>query len=44
VGVMREKDGRKLFIKGETPEQAAEHGQVYYHNTRPTLERIRPKR
>jgi hypothetical protein len=39
----RERDLRVLYIKGATPEQAAQEVQVTYWNTR-TFERMRPKR
>jgi hypothetical protein len=38
----RERDLRHLYIRGATPEQAAEHVQTSYWNTR-SFERLRPK-
>jgi hypothetical protein len=43
-GVMRERDWRRLYMRGVTPEDAAGRAQVAYYNTRPAFERIRPKR
>jgi hypothetical protein len=43
-GVARERDLRKLYIGGATPEQAAEQVQVIYWNTRPAFERMREKK
>jgi hypothetical protein len=41
----RERDWRRLFIKGATPEKAVDRAQVHYWNTtRPPFERTRPKR
>jgi hypothetical protein len=40
-GVARERDLRKMYIGGATPEQAAEQMQVLYWNTRPAFERMR---
>ena len=31
-GAVRERDWRNLFIRGETPEQAAEYAQRFHHN------------
>jgi hypothetical protein len=44
TGIMRERDWRQCFIRGETPEEAAEWARVLYHNSRPFIERMRPKR
>jgi hypothetical protein len=41
AGFMREKEWRKLFIKGSTPEEAVRHAGTFYHNSRPFLERTR---
>jgi hypothetical protein len=38
---MREKEWRKLFIRGSTPEAAVRHAGTFYHNARPFLERTR---
>jgi hypothetical protein len=38
----RERDLRHLYIRGAAPEQAAEHVQTTYWNTR-SFERLRPK-
>jgi hypothetical protein len=43
-GVMRERDWRRLYMRGFTPEDAAGRAQVAYYNTRPAFERMRPKR
>jgi hypothetical protein len=43
AGVMREKEWCKLFIQSATPEDAARHAEVFYHNTRPALERTRKR-
>jgi hypothetical protein len=40
---MREKEWRKLFIQGSTPEEAVRHAGTFYHNSRPFLERTRSK-
>jgi hypothetical protein len=34
----------KLFIQGATPEDAARHAEVFYYNTHPAFEWMRPKR
>jgi hypothetical protein len=39
----RERDLRKMYIGGATPEQAANEVQTHYWNTR-SFERMRPKR
>jgi hypothetical protein len=44
TGIMRERDWRQCFIRGETPEETAEWARVLYHNSRPFNERMRPKR
>jgi hypothetical protein len=41
AGFMREKEWRKLFIKGSTPEEAVRHAGTFFHNSRPFLERTR---
>jgi hypothetical protein len=41
AGFMREKEWRKLFIRGSTPEAAVRHAGTFYHNARPFLERTR---
>jgi hypothetical protein len=35
---------RRLYIEGCTPQGAADQAAVSAYNTRPTAERIRPKR
>jgi len=40
-GVMRERDWRRLYLRGVTPEDAADRAQTYYYNTRPAFERMR---
>jgi hypothetical protein len=42
--VMLERDWRHLYIRGVTPEEAAHQAQAHYLNTRPAIERMRPKR
>jgi hypothetical protein len=42
-GVMRERQWRQLFIRGATPENAADRAQVHYNNTRPPFERMRKR-
>jgi hypothetical protein len=42
-GVMRERQWRRLFMTGATPEDAAERAQVHYNNTRPPFERMRKR-
>jgi esterase/lipase superfamily enzyme len=39
----RERDLRQLYIRGASPEQAVEHVQVLYWNSR-SIELLRPKR
>jgi hypothetical protein len=43
AGFMREKEWRKLFINGSTPEAAVRHAGTFFHNSRPFLERTRSK-
>jgi hypothetical protein len=43
AGFMREKEWRRLFIQGSPPEDAVRHAGTFYHNSRPFLERTRPK-
>jgi hypothetical protein len=43
AGFMREKEWRRLFIRSSPPEDAARHAGTFYHNSRPFLERTRPK-
>jgi hypothetical protein len=40
---LREKEWRKLFIQGATPEDAARHAEVFYYNTHPAFERMRKR-
>jgi hypothetical protein len=44
LGVMRERDLRKLYIGGATPGQAAEQALAHHGNERPAVERIRGKK
>jgi hypothetical protein len=37
--VMRERDWRRLYIRGKTPEDAAREAEAAYWNTRPAFER-----
>jgi hypothetical protein len=39
-GVMRERDWRRLYKRGVTPEDAADRAQVDYYNTRPAFGRV----
>jgi hypothetical protein len=39
AGFMREKEWRKLFIQGSSPEDAVRHAGTLHHNSRPLLER-----
>jgi hypothetical protein len=39
-GLCLERDWRHLYIRGVTPEEAAEQVQVIYWNTRPAVERM----
>jgi hypothetical protein len=41
ISALREKEWRKLFIQGATPEAAVRHAGTFYHNSRPFLERTR---
>jgi hypothetical protein len=43
AGFMREKEWRRLFIQGSPPEDAVRHAGTLYRNSRPFLERTRPK-
>jgi hypothetical protein len=43
-GVLRERDWRRLYIKGATPEKAVDRAQTHYWNSPPPFERTRPKR
>jgi hypothetical protein len=43
-GIMRERDWRQVYIRGKTPEDAAQQAETYYLNTRPAFERMRSKR
>jgi hypothetical protein len=43
AGFMREKEWRKLFIQGSSPEDAVRHAGTLHHNSRPFLERTRSK-
>jgi hypothetical protein len=40
---MRERDWRQLYIRGVTPEDAADRAQAHYWNTQLAFERMRPK-
>jgi hypothetical protein len=40
-GVTRERDWRRLYLRGVTPEDAADRAQVAYYNTRPAFDRMR---
>jgi hypothetical protein len=42
-GVMRERDWRRMYVGGATPEQAADLAQAHYWNTRPAFERMRKR-
>jgi hypothetical protein len=42
-GVMRERDWRRLYLRGVTPEDAPVRAQVAYYNTRPAFERMRKR-
>jgi hypothetical protein len=44
LGVMRERDWRQFYIRGKAPEDAVQQAETFYLNTRPALERMRPKR
>jgi hypothetical protein len=44
AGVMREREWRRLFIRGKAPEDAARQVETLYYNMRPPFERLRRKR
>jgi hypothetical protein len=39
LGVMRERDWQRLYLRGVTPEDAVGRAQVAYYKTRPAFER-----
>jgi hypothetical protein len=43
AGFLREKEWRKLFIRGSPPEDAARHAGTFHYNSRPLLERTRAR-
>jgi hypothetical protein len=43
-GIMSGRGWRQLYIQGAPPEDAVQQAETYYLNTRPALERMRPKR